>query len=147
MLENDPITTSVEHRDGVTVLAVGGEIDMVSGPMLERAIAGVLADDPPALVIDLMEVEFLAAAGLGILAATREKVGESARFAVAAQGLITSRVIRLVGLDEFLSLHETRQDALTAMEAPKPGIQPQRSGAEPDLSEGLARATQSPGQL
>ena len=86
MVVNDPITTSVEHRDGVTVLAVGGEIDMLSAPMLERAIAGVLADDPCALVIDLMEVEFLASAGLQILAATREKLGESAPFAVAAQG-------------------------------------------------------------
>ena len=55
MTTTEPLMTSVEHRYGVTVLAVGGEIDMVTAPRLEKAIDDVLADDPPALVIDLTE--------------------------------------------------------------------------------------------
>jgi anti-sigma B factor antagonist len=111
----DLISTSVEHRDGVTVLAVGGEIDMASAPVLESSVADVLADDPAALVIDLTEVQFLDSAGLQILVEAREKVSESARFAVAAHGPITSRIIQLVDLDEFLSLHETLENALAAV--------------------------------
>jgi anti-sigma B factor antagonist len=121
LLLEDLISTSVEHRDGVTVLAVSGEIDMASAPVLDRAVAGVLADDPAALVIDLTKVQFLDPAGLQILVAAREKVGESARFAVAAHGPITSRIIELVDLDEFLSLHETLEDALAAVRTPARG--------------------------
>ena len=68
MTTTEPLMTSVEHRYGVTVLAVGGEIDMVTAPRLEKAIDDVLADDPPALVIDLTEVTFLASVGLQLLA-------------------------------------------------------------------------------
>ncbi|MGH3958497.1 STAS domain-containing protein [Mycobacterium sp.] len=116
-----PIRTSVEHRDGVTVLVVGGEIDMASAPTLESAVAGVLAEDALALVIDLSEVRFLASVGLSILVAAREKIGEPGRFAVAAQGPLISRIIQLVNLDELLSLHETLEDALLAVTGSKPG--------------------------
>ena len=54
----------MEHRYGIAVLAVGGEIDMVTAPQFEKAIDDVLADDPATLVIDLTEVTFLASVGL-----------------------------------------------------------------------------------
>ncbi len=103
------------------MLVVGGEIDMASAPTLESAVAGVLAEDALALVIDLSEVRFLASVGLSILVAAREKIGEPGRFAVAAQGPLISRIIQLVNLDELLSLHETLEDALLAVTGSKPG--------------------------
>ncbi|BBZ15031.1 STAS domain-containing protein [Mycobacterium branderi] len=115
MLVEDPISYSVEHLGGVTVLAVGGEIDRASAPMLKRAVEAVLAEHPCALVIDLSQVRFLASAGLQVLVDAREKMDGSVRFAVAAQGAMTSRIIRLVQLDEFLSLHDTLGDALLAV--------------------------------
>lgn len=108
------VYTSAEQRDGVTVLAVGGEIDMASAPILEKAVAGALAEGPHALVIDLSEVQFLGLVGLTILETAREKIGESACFAVAAQRPITTKIIRLFKLDRFLSLHESLEDALLA---------------------------------
>lgn len=114
------VYTSAEQRDGVTVLAVRGEIDMASAPTLEAAVAGELVKDPHALIIDLTEVEFLGLVGLRILATARHKIGESARFAVAAQGLVT-KIIRLVRLDGFLSLHESLEDALLAAKKSKTG--------------------------
>lgn len=126
--EEIPISTSVEHRDGVTVVAVGGEIDMLTAPTLERVIAEVLAEDPAALVIDLLKVDFLGSAGLSVLVATREKVSKHAGFAVVAQGSVTARIIQRLDLDEFLSLHETLEDALTAVKAQKPGSGPTLGG-------------------
>ncbi len=64
LLVEDPISTSVQHRDGVAVLAVRGEIDMATAPAFKSGIAEVLAEDAPALVIDLLEVRFLGSAGL-----------------------------------------------------------------------------------
>ncbi|WP_375483144.1 STAS domain-containing protein [uncultured Mycobacterium sp.] len=113
MSATDPINISVGNRDGVVVLSVGGEVDLVTIPALEDAIGGVVADNPAALVIDLTAVDFLASAGLRLLAATKEQVGKSAPFAVVARGPATRRPIQLTGLDEAFPLYQTLEDALT----------------------------------
>ena len=119
-----PITTSVEHRDGVAVLAVGGQIDMSAAPQFEKAIDDVLADDPPTLVIDLTEVTFLGSVGLRLLATANERVvlatankrvGECGGFAVVAAAPATIRPIELTDLHEVFDLYLSLDDALAAM--------------------------------
>ena len=75
----DSITTLVADHDGVSVVSVSGEIDLVTAPALEQAISAVVAEGPTALVIDLSAVEFLGSVGLKILAATYEKLGGNSR--------------------------------------------------------------------
>jgi len=120
----EPITTSVEHRYGVAVLAVGGEIDMVTAPQFEKAIIDVLADDPATLVIDLTEVTFLASEGLRLLATANKRFvlataskrfGESGGFAVIAAAPATIRPIELTDLDEVFDVYLSLDDALAAM--------------------------------
>jgi anti-anti-sigma factor len=74
----------VEDHDGVSVVRVSGEIDLVTAPALEQAIGAVVADSPSALVIDLSAVEFLGSVGLKILAATYEKLATLTQFGVVA---------------------------------------------------------------
>lgn len=102
----------------MTVLAISGEIDMANAAMLEEAVTAVLAEDPAAVVIDLLQVQFLGSAGLSFLVSTRERIGNSARFAIAAHGPITSRLIQLTHADEILPLYETLQDAVVAVTKP-----------------------------
>ena len=73
----DSITTLVEDHDGVSVVSVSGEIDLVTAPALEQAIGAVVVENPPALaLIDLSAVEVLGSVGLKILAATYEKLAK-----------------------------------------------------------------------
>jgi anti-sigma B factor antagonist len=109
----DSITATVTDHDGVAVLSIGGEIDLVTAPALEEAIGGVVAENPTALIIDLSGVEFLGSVGLKILAATYEKLGSSAEFGVVARGPATRRPIHLTGLDKTFPLYPTLDDALT----------------------------------
>lgn len=111
----DSITAMVTDHDGVAVLSIGGEIDLVTAPALEEAIGGVVAENPTALVIDLSGVEFLGSVGLKILAATYEKLGNSAEFGVVARGPATRRPIHLTGLDKTFPLYPTLDDALTGV--------------------------------
>jgi anti-sigma B factor antagonist len=111
----DPITTSVAHREGVSVVTIGGEIDLSTAPAFEAAIAGALDDDPPVLVIELSEVRFMASVGLRILAAAHERVSKSARVAIVADNPATSRPMQLTGLDKIISLYPTLDDALAAV--------------------------------
>jgi anti-sigma B factor antagonist len=111
----EPITTSVERLDGVTVLTVVGEIDLVTAPSFEKAINDALADDPRNLVIDLSEVSFLASAGLQLLVAANERVNASTGFAVVAEGPATSRPIELTDLDKIFDLYPSLDEALEAL--------------------------------
>lgn len=97
------------------MLAVGGEIDLVTAPSFEKAINEVLADEPRNLVIDLSGVTFLASAGLQLLVSTNERIGGSAGFAVVADGPSTSRPIELTDLDKIFDLFSSLDDALSAL--------------------------------
>ena len=113
MSESDAITTSVEHRDDITLLTVGEVVDLATAPVLEEAIDGLFAEVPKALIVDLSGVTFLASVGLRLLVSTHEKVGESGQFAVVASGPITSRPIQLTKLDEVFAMYPTLDEALT----------------------------------
>jgi anti-sigma B factor antagonist len=115
MSASDRLTTSVEHREGVVLVAVGCEIDAISAPILDRAISEALADKPPALVLDFSRVQFLAAAGLRVLSKTQDAVGKSANSALVSSSGIISKTIRLVGLDATFSLCKTVDDALSSV--------------------------------
>jgi anti-sigma B factor antagonist len=111
----DPITTSVEHREGVAVVSIGGEIDLSTAPAFEAVIAEALEEDPPVLVIDLSEVTFMASVGLRILAGTQETVGKSIQIAVVADNAAASRPMQLTGLDNVIALYPTLDEALTTL--------------------------------
>jgi anti-sigma B factor antagonist len=108
------INTSVQHRDGVAVLFVEGEIDLASAGTLRQAIDDVVSGRPRGLVIDLSEVAYLDSSGVQVLVEARDSVGQGGRFAVATRGPMTTRIIRILCLDDILVLHETVDDALSA---------------------------------
>ena len=112
MSPDDLMDTSVEHRDGVVVFVVEGEVDVTTAPVLGGAIADALVEQPSAFVIDLSAVQFLASAGLKVLVQTAEKVDRQTDFAVVAKGPATERPIRITGLDSKFSLYPTLDDAL-----------------------------------
>jgi anti-sigma B factor antagonist len=115
--ETDAITTSVEHRDDITLLTVGEVVDLATAPALEGAIDELLSEEPKALIIDLSEVTFLASVGLRLLVSTHEKISESGQFAVVASGPITSRPIQLTRLDEVFAMYPTLDEALRSVRA------------------------------
>ena len=99
--------------DQTVVLTVSGEVDMLSAPQLAEAINTALATGPAGLVVDLSRVDFLASAGMTVLVTAQAEVAPPTRFAVVANGSATSRPIKLMGLDNVLSLYSTLDSALT----------------------------------
>jgi anti-anti-sigma factor len=104
---------TTKHTD-VAVVAVSGDVDMLTAPALQDSINEILDDALTGLVIDLTDVQFLASVGLQVLAETHEKVRYSMRFAVVAANRATERPIQLTGLDEVLTVFPTLTDALDA---------------------------------
>ncbi|WP_189211122.1 MULTISPECIES: anti-sigma factor antagonist [Actinokineospora] len=106
-------------RDDAIIIAVDGDIDVLTAPRLAAAIGAAfdrLGARP--LVVDLSRVGFMGSSGLRVLR-------ESATEAVRHRGLAQLRVvvdharpvirpIEIVGLDQVLALFHTVEDALTA---------------------------------
>src|SRR4051794_23249680 len=53
-------------RDGVEVLALGGELDIATAPSLERELTGVFDRAARGLVLDLTELAFFDSTGINI---------------------------------------------------------------------------------
>ena len=99
--------------DGLMVLSVCDAVDMLSAPQLADAICDALGRSPAGIIIDLTEVEFLACCGMRVLMAAQEAADAFAvKFGVVANGVATSRPIRLLGLDAAMTLFSTLDDAV-----------------------------------
>ena len=110
--------TVEQQRIGqIEVLTVAGVVDMLTAAQLEEAIATAAKESPPAVVVDLGAVDFLASAGMGVLVAARDEIPQSVRFAVVAAGPATSRPLKLVGIAEVVGLYATLDEALAALTA------------------------------
>ncbi|WP_245672714.1 STAS domain-containing protein [Aldersonia kunmingensis] len=110
----DGFAVAVTWHDDVVVVGVGGTLDMVTAPELTEAIQNTLKREHSAVIVDLTGVEFLASAGMTVLLATHEQIGESAKFAVVADGPATARPLHLIGVHKRLTIHPSLQAALDA---------------------------------
>lgn len=108
------VTVAVEWHDRAAVLAVSGEIDMVTAPRFEEALMSTLNDRPETLVVDLSEVEFFASAGLSSLVAAYQHAAEDTGVCVVATNSATVRPLQVTALDHKIPVHATREQALAA---------------------------------
>jgi anti-sigma B factor antagonist len=96
----------------VAVLAVTGDVDMLTAVHLTAAIETALATAPTAVIIDLSKVEFLASAGMSALVSAHADA-DPIGIAVVADGPSTSRPMKVVGLDTLLAIYPTLDAALS----------------------------------
>ncbi|WP_085177149.1 STAS domain-containing protein [Mycolicibacterium iranicum] len=111
------VTVCTDVVDGTVVLSIIGVIDAATATEVSTAVDEAVAEAPPALVIDLTGVTFLASVGMTILIKAKADVGAGTGFAVVAEGNATRRPLTLVGLDSELTLCLTRDEALRAVQA------------------------------
>jgi anti-sigma B factor antagonist len=106
------VNVTVETQDRAVLLAVSGDIDMVTAPEFEKAMLASLRDRPARLVVDLGEVSFLGSAGLTALVAAYREAGEHTSMRVVAENTVTARPLQLTGLDQQIPVFSSREQAL-----------------------------------
>ena len=104
--------TSVELRDGGTVVSLAGELDLYNAEDVRAALLVACADDPAVLVVDLAAVTFIDSTALGVLIEARSRLAERDGFRLASPGLETRRALEISGLDRHFSVFDTVADAL-----------------------------------
>lgn len=112
------------HSTGRTVrLALSGELDIVSSPVLERTMAELAASDAELFVVDLRGLEFMDSTGLHVLLQAQQQAHDlGRRFALIRGPEQVQRLFDLTGLTDTLTIVDTPEDRL--LEADQAHIAP-----------------------
>jgi anti-sigma B factor antagonist len=110
-------SVSVSWTAETAVLAVAGTVDMLTASTLEAAIAAAIAPHPTAVIVDLTEVDFLASHGMRVLIQAHNSMAPEMVFIVVADGSITARPMKLIGLTEMITVYATLGEALLGLAA------------------------------
>jgi anti-sigma B factor antagonist len=113
-----PFRVEIQDLDGnVRVASVTGELDMAAVPKLEQTLSPVVEEGLGSLLIDLSDCEFMDSSGLASLVAARERLTatDGREFAVCCPDSQVRRLLQITGLDEAMSLTDSRDEALAAL--------------------------------
>lgn len=101
-------------EDGVTVLTVGGEVDMTSAPDL-RAVVSEHTTGGSKLVLDLSRVTFLGSAGLAVLVeASQQTKSRGMALRIVAVERAVTRPLEATGLGDVFSVHPSVESAISS---------------------------------
>lgn len=98
--EGSGLTLEVVDRDGVVLVCAQGEIDLASTGRLARVLAP-FTDRP--VMLDLSQVSYLDAAGIGVLVETDRRLrARDARLVVHAPTPLVRRLLEITGDDDLI---------------------------------------------
>ncbi len=105
---------AVEDRGPVTVVAVGGELDLSSAPELLQALTRLVDAGRRDLVVDLSGVRFCDSSGLSVLVRVKNRLdGLGGDVTLAGAHPIVQRVLEVSGLVEVSGTYPSVEAALT----------------------------------
>jgi anti-sigma B factor antagonist len=94
--------------EGVTVLAIRGEIDVSTAPELRERLLAATKDPPRTVVVDLSQVSFLDSTALGVLVSGVKRLrGDGGDLRLVVTGRSVAKVLQITGLVEVFSIFET----------------------------------------
>ena len=96
----------------VVVIAVAGDLDLLTTPRLDDAIHSALRKQPTTLIVDLTRVQLVASVAMDLLVGAHHEITPTAHFRVVADGPGTNRPTTVIGLDTVIAIHQTLADAL-----------------------------------
>ena len=89
-------------RDGSLVLAVHGELDIVTSPLLDETLRRARGTNAASIIVDLVGVSFIDSTGLHVLIKHARADDGRARIRLTKGSLQTQRVFQLSGAADYL---------------------------------------------
>ncbi len=110
---HDQLRVDVSTNGTMTVVAVGGELDLASGPELESELDQIKGPETQLVVVDLRELGFMDSTGLSILVRAHQRLaGEGCEMALAKGSQQVQRLLDLTGVAERLRLVDAPEELL-----------------------------------
>jgi anti-sigma B factor antagonist len=110
------LNLDVRRTSGALVMSVRGEIDALTTDRFRQAVTECLVEADDLVVVDLVEVSFLSSHGLAALVSAAQE-SERSRYKPPIRLVVDNnrpvvRPIQITGLDQYLALYESVDDAL-----------------------------------
>jgi anti-sigma B factor antagonist len=110
-------TVRVDQRGRLRVIAVEGEVDVLTAPKLASAVDDEEAFDE--LVIDLSQVPFMSSVGLGLISSLNRRLGRrGAGLALAGVQDDVERLLEVTGLFDALLIADDVSGAIDLLRNP-----------------------------
>ncbi|WP_284741354.1 STAS domain-containing protein [Amycolatopsis sp. RTGN1] len=113
------LTITEEWCGPALVIAVDGEVDLGTAPLLRHVLDAALTRAPRRVVVDLSCVRFLNTAGLVVLIDAHRRAGPGTDVRLVATTRSTWRPLQLTRAYERLAIHSSRTAALAAPRSPR----------------------------
>lgn len=112
---------TVQHPTvGVCVVAMDGELDMLTAPLLDACLRQQFAAAPAHLILDLEALRFLGSNGLTCLLQARELADQTTGTQLHLAGLATrvvARALQITRLQDRFDTYPTLTHALAALDS------------------------------
>ncbi|MBP2708120.1 STAS domain-containing protein [Microbispora sp. RL4-1S] len=107
------LSLSVHLRGDVVVVAMSGQLDMMSAASLRACLADAIRrSSPPRVVVDAEELTFCDSTGVSVLMGALPAIGAAGgRMALSGVRGRLGRILRITGLAAELAVHPTVDDA------------------------------------
>ncbi len=103
----------VESRGGHVLIRAEGELDMSGAAGIQQAVADALGDGHLLVLLDLSGVTFVDSTGLSALVSVHLSAEQAGSYlAVVSPRESVRRVMRLLGVEDVLHLHDSVDEAL-----------------------------------
>jgi len=111
---------SADHRDGVVVARLEGEVDMSNADELQKALVRNMTNEVFGMVLDLGDVKYFDSAGIHVLFELREQLknrGQQLRL-VVPPGSPVGDTLRISGVAAVVELDEKLESAIDSIDRP-----------------------------
>jgi anti-sigma B factor antagonist len=117
----DALDVRVQEQDGVPVLCLQGDLDLVTAPLLQRRIDELLGAGHDRLLVDADSLGFCDSTGLRLLLSARRRLAErSGELHLLRTSGVLQRLLDLSGLTPFLA--SISGAAASSAESSRPGF-------------------------
>jgi anti-sigma B factor antagonist len=108
------LSISTEATDGMTVVHVGGDLDVYTAPRLKETLEDAMTGGCR-LVLDLSEVQFIDSTALGVLVgALQLSQSNDGEFRLVVGDPFLLKIFHITGFDGMFSIYPQLEDALSA---------------------------------
>ena len=101
------------HENSANVIALRGEIDVYTAPLLRQKIVDLVDQGALNIVIDMEKVDFLDSTGLGVLVEGLKRVktrGGNLTLVITQDKIL--KIFDITGLNKAFPIYGTREDAV-----------------------------------
>ena len=92
---------------GRVVVTANGEVDLGTAPLLRTVICGLIDGGHRTVTLDLQDVSFMGAAGLGVIAEAAGLLRPDGALTVRSASAFTVRLLKITGIDELVQLRDS----------------------------------------